>query len=530
MTRGCRRRSSQSSCSGSAKTMSAMRPRSTWPSGPKTPSPKRSRSAARTSSSELSRSWTISSLEITAAPCRANARSASDFPAPIPPVTATATGRALGGLFFLRRSWITALGVAGTLLFRRHAVGLDALVGLLGRRFLGEGLLSGGLLRPVLGEDLFGEAQLGGAFADPGAAFSFVDALQGKGQATPLRIHLDDLRAHRLTLGHNLPRVLDVVLGQLGDVNKSVDARHDFDEGAEGDHLRHLPFDDVALVVHVHHLLPRVRLGLLQAERGALPLAVDIEHLDLPFLADLEQLRGMVHVTPGELGDVDETIDALEVHEGAEVDNVGDRPRHDVAGRETVEDRLAHLFALLLEDGAAREHHVVAAAVELDHLAAQRLAHELVEVLDAPNVDERGGQEPTHAQIEDQPALHDLDHRPFDGLSALRRPLDALPRHLETGALLRKDEPAVGVLLRHHERVDLVADVDLVGRVDRTSNRQLGNGDDALGLVTDVDQDFVLVDAYDLAAHDLALVDYGEGRVVVRDQFAVGPLSPDVVV
>src|SRR6266545_6521283 len=179
MTRGCRRRSSQSSCSGSAKTMSAMRPRSTWPSGPKTPSPKRSRTAARTSSSEPSSSWTISSLEITAAPCRANARSASDFPAPIPPVTATATGRALGGLFFLRRSWITALGVAGTLLFRRHAVGLDALVGLLGRRFLGEGLLGDRLLRPVLGEDLLrpvlredllGEAQLGGAFADPGAA------------------------------------------------------------------------------------------------------------------------------------------------------------------------------------------------------------------------------------------------------------------------------------------------------------------------------------------------------------------------
>src|SRR6266540_436593 len=486
MTRGCRRRSSQSSCSGSAKTMSAMRPRSTWPSGPKTPSPKRSRTAARTSSSERSRSWTISSLEITAAPWRANAPSASDFPAPIPPVTATATGRALGGLFFLRRSRIAALGVAGTRIFRRHAVGLDALVGLLGRRFLdeallGDGLLSrarsqglpgGGLLCHVFGEDFLGEAQLGGP----------------------------------------------------------LDARHDFDEGAEGDHLRHLPFDDVPLVVHVHHLLPGVRLGLLQAERDALPLAVDVEHLDLHFLADLEQLRGMVYVTPGELGDVDEPVDALEVHEGAEVDDVGDGPRHDIAGRETVEDRLAHLLALLLEDGAAREHDIVAAAVELDHLTAQCLAHELVEVLDAADVHERGGQKPTHAQIEDQPALHDLDHRPFDGLSALRRPLDALPRHLETGTLLREDKPTLGVLLRHHERVDLVADVDLVGRVDRTSNRQLGNGDDALGLVTDVDQDFVLVDAYDLAAHDLALVDDGEGRVVVGDQFAVGTLSPDVVV
>ena len=35
----------------------------------------------------------MSSLETTAAPCRSNACSNSLFPAPIPPVTATATGR-----------------------------------------------------------------------------------------------------------------------------------------------------------------------------------------------------------------------------------------------------------------------------------------------------------------------------------------------------------------------------------------------------------------------------------------------------
>jgi hypothetical protein len=37
----------------------------------------------------------MSSLEMTAAPWRAKARRVSDFPAPIPPVTATATGRRL---------------------------------------------------------------------------------------------------------------------------------------------------------------------------------------------------------------------------------------------------------------------------------------------------------------------------------------------------------------------------------------------------------------------------------------------------
>src|SRR6186997_3326286 len=63
----------------------------------------------------------------------------------------------------------------------------------------------------------------------------------------------------------------------------------------------------------------------------------------------------------------------------------------------------------------------------------------------------------------------------------------------DAGALLGEDKPALGVLLRHHERVDLVAELHLVGRVDRPANRQLRDRDDPLGLVADVDQDLVFV-------------------------------------
>jgi hypothetical protein len=163
----------------------------------------------------------------------------------------------------------------------------------------------------------------------------------------------------------------------------------DLDERAEGDDLRDAPLDDVALAVGVEHLLPRVRLRLLEAERDPLPLAVDVEHLDLDGLADLEHLRRVVHVRPRQLGDVDQAVHPVEVDERAEVDDVRDRALDDVARVEPVEDRLAHLLALVLEDGAAREHDVVPRAVELDHLAAELLAEELVEVLDAADVDER---------------------------------------------------------------------------------------------------------------------------------------------
>src|SRR3954452_9042059 len=230
---------------------------------------------------------------------------------------------------------------------------------------------------------------------------------------------------------------------------------------------------------------------------------------------------------PRELGDVDQAVDPVEVDEGAEVDDVRDLALDDVARLEAVEDLLALVLALLLEHGAAREHDVVARAVELDHLRAQLLAEELVQILDAPDVDERGRQEAAHAQVEDQASLHDLDHAAVDGLARLRRALDVLPGQLETGALLREDQPALGVLLREDERGDLVSERDLVGRVDRAADRELRDRDHALGLVADVDEHLVLVDADDDAVHDLTLLDRREGRLVVGDQLALGAGNPD---
>src|SRR6185437_12114980 len=86
-----------------------------------------------------------------------------------------------------------------------------------------------------------------------------------------------------------------------------------------------------------------------------------------------------------------------------------------------------------------------------------------------------------------------------------------------------------GVLLRHHERVDLVADRHLVGRVHRAADRELGNRDDPFRLVTDIDEHLVLVHAHYGAVNHLSLVDRGEGRLIVGDQLAVWACGPDAV-
>src|SRR5439155_19054704 len=269
-----------------------------------------------------------------------------------------------------------------------------------------------------------------------------------------------------VTLRDDLARVLDVMVCELGDVNEPFDAGKDLDERTEGNHLRHPVFDGVALLVLLEHLLPRIGLRLLETERDPLTLTIDVEHLHLHMLADVEDFRRMVHVRPRELGDVDQPVHPVEIDEGAEVDDVRDRAVDHVAGVEPVEDRLAHLLALVLEHGAARQDDVVTTTVELDHLAPQLLAHEFVEVLHTADVDERRGQEAAHAEVEDQAALDDLDHASVDRLARLGSALDRLPRHLEARALLRQDQTPFGVLLREHERVDLAAHGHLVRRVD----------------------------------------------------------------
>ena len=79
---------------------------------------------------------------------------------------------------------------------------------------------------------------------------------------------------------HDLGRLFHVVLGQLGDVDETLDPFFDLDEGAEGDQLGHPAVDDLVDLAVLEHLLPRVLLGLLEAQGDALPIAVDVEHLD----------------------------------------------------------------------------------------------------------------------------------------------------------------------------------------------------------------------------------------------------------
>ena len=90
-------------------------------------------------------------------------------------------------------------------------------------------------------------------------------------------------------------------------------------------------------------------------------------------------------------------------------------------------------------------------------LASSVLPDVGLQVAHAAQLDERGGQEAAEADVEDEAALDDLDHRAGDDAVLLLDPLDVAPGPLVLGPLLGQDQPALLVLLREDERLDLVA-------------------------------------------------------------------------
>ena len=155
-----------------------------------------------------------------------------------------------------------------------------------------------------------------------------------------------------------------------------------------------------------------------------------------------------------------------------------------------------------------------------------------MQITHTAQVDERCGEEAAQTDVEDQPALDDLDDRAGDDLFLLFQCLDGPPGALVLGTLLGEDQAAVLVFLGEDEGLELLVERHDVVRVDVVADRELTRGDDALGLVPDVEEHFVAVDLDDGALDDVAVVERDDRRIdgigerlpiqVVEDDGCVG--------
>src|SRR5690606_175892 len=222
------------------------------------------------------------------------------------------------------------------------------------------------------------------------------DLLDAQRDAAALLVHVQD---HDLDLVADLDDLgrVDVLVGpvHLGHVHQALDARLDLDERAVGGDVRDLAEHAGVGRVAARDVVPRILAQLLQAEADAVALAVVLEHADVELLADFHHLGRMAHALPGHVGDVQQAVDAAQVHERAVVGEVLHHALEHGTLDQLLEQRLALLGVLALDHRAAGDDHVVALAVELDELELQLLAFQVHRVADRAHVDQGTGQERT---------------------------------------------------------------------------------------------------------------------------------------
>ncbi len=306
---------------------------------------------------------------------------------------------------------------------------------------------------------------------------------------------------------------MHVLLGprHLGDVDEALDAGLELHEGAVvGD------VGDATLEARAHRILrfdalPGIVLQLLHAERDTVRLVVDLDDLDLHLLADVEHLGRVIDAPPGDIGDVQQPVDAAEVDEGAVVGDVLDHAVDDLAFLEVLHQLLALLGARLFQHGAARHHDVAAAAIHLQDLERLRIIHQRRDIADRPDVDLAARQERHRAvEVDGEAALHLVEDDALDLLVAAEGLLELAPALLAACLVTRQHGLAERVL--HPLEIDLdgVADLDL-GLPARP--REFADRHPALGLGADIYDRKILLDPDNGSLHHRALLGaaLGEG-------------------
>src|SRR5258705_1490253 len=205
-----------------------------------------------------------------------------------------------------------------------------------------------------------------------------------------VRIDFEHHRLDRLADADELRWVPDVARpAHLGDVHQTLDARLELDERAVVSDAHDLALHPRADRVLVGDVLPRVALELLQPERDALTLPVDVQHLHLELRADGDELRRVRDAAPRHVRDVEQAIHAAEVDERPEVGDVLDDALPDLVLLQLLHELFALPGSFVFQDHAAGDDDVAAAPGQLDDLELGILADEVLDVLQAPQGDLR---------------------------------------------------------------------------------------------------------------------------------------------
>src|SRR5690625_720128 len=322
---------------------------------------------------------------------------------------------------------------------------------------------------------------------------TLVGLLERQRDAAAFQVDVDDLDQHLVVDLNNLFGQFDVADSQFRNVNETLDAVFDAHERTEGNELGDLAGHNLADGVGAREGLPRVFLRCLKRQGNAFAVHVHVENLDGDFLADFDNLVGVVDVLPGQFGDVHETVYATQVHECTEVDDRRDHTGAYLALLQLLQEGGAHLGLGLFQPGATRQNHVIAVLIKFNDLGFEFLAHVGIQVTNAAHLNERRRKEAAQADVEDQSTLDNFDYGTGDNTVFFLDGFNRTPGALVLRTLLGEDQPALFIFFLKNKGFDRIADGDNLMRVNVVLDRKFTRGNYTLSFVTDVKKDLITV-------------------------------------
>jgi cyclophilin family peptidyl-prolyl cis-trans isomerase len=139
--------------------------------------------------------------------------------------------------------------------------------------------------------------------------------------------------------------------------------------------------------------IPRIAFQLLHAEADALGFGVDADDLHLHGIADGDHFARVVDALVAHVGDVEQAVDAAQIHEGTVIGDVLDDAVDHLAFGQVIDQFAALLGTGLFEHRATRDDDVAATTVHLQDLERLRHVHQRGDVADRADIDLRAGQE-----------------------------------------------------------------------------------------------------------------------------------------
>ena len=143
----------------------------------------------------------------------------------------------------------------------------------------------------------------------------------------------------------------------------------------------------------------------------------------------------MIDSAPTHIGDVQQTVQAVEINERAEIGQVLHDPFPDFAHLHFAEQRPAAIIALKLDQFPARQDNVLALLVDFHHFEFESLADIVIQVPGRNHINLRRWQECLHADVDRQPTFDLAANFTFDGAAFIAEQHNLVPVLLLFGFL-----------------------------------------------------------------------------------------------